>query len=169
LKKHSCGPSQFELTGVVAKSTTTDNTLEVVAKRKAKAAAAEQAKTNALKAKLLEQQNALRSKPSDLSCGGGEDKESIPEWWKEVKDPKTGAVYYWNEITNETSWEKPKAETITSKKGSIPLPSGWREILHESTGQVMYENEVTKERRWEAPTGFNDVSDIKPQEGSFQG
>lgn len=63
-----------------------------MAKRKAKAAAADLAKTNALKLKLLQQQNALRT-----GMNGGETAEDseIPEWWKEVKDPKTGAVYYW--------------------------------------------------------------------------
>lgn len=74
-----------------------------------------------------------------------------------------------NELTSETSWEKPKAEPKSSKQANKKkLPCGWKEIYHESTGQVMYENEVTKERRWEAPSGFDDVSDIKPQEGSFK-
>jgi len=27
--------------------------------------------------------------------------------WSELKDPNTGATYYWNEATNETRWEKP--------------------------------------------------------------
>lgn len=82
---------------MVAKATTSDNTLEVVAKRKAKAAAAELAKTNALKTKLLQQQNALRSGVGNTTTSSN-DKEvdaGIPEWWKELKDPKTGAVYYW--------------------------------------------------------------------------
>ena len=27
--------------------------------------------------------------------------------WSELKDPNTGATYYWNKATNETQWEKP--------------------------------------------------------------
>jgi hypothetical protein len=28
--------------------------------------------------------------------------------WKEVKDPETGGIYYWNVKTGETTWDKPK-------------------------------------------------------------
>jgi ATP-dependent RNA helicase DDX5/DBP2 len=33
----------------------------------------------------------------------------VPLPWKAEKDPNTGATYYWNTETNETSWEVPKA------------------------------------------------------------
>ena len=41
LQAHSCGPSQFEQTGVRAKTNQSDNTLEVLAKRRAKEAKVE--------------------------------------------------------------------------------------------------------------------------------
>ena len=28
--------------------------------------------------------------------------------WQEVTEENTGAIYYWNQITNETSWDKPE-------------------------------------------------------------
>eukprot|EP00304_Pavlova_gyrans_P009093 CAMPEP_0206035390 /NCGR_PEP_ID=MMETSP1466-20131121/2044_1 /ASSEMBLY_ACC=CAM_ASM_001126 /TAXON_ID=44452 /ORGANISM="Pavlova gyrans, Strain CCMP608" /LENGTH=498 /DNA_ID=CAMNT_0053409769 /DNA_START=99 /DNA_END=1591 /DNA_ORIENTATION=+ len=33
----------------------------------------------------------------------------LPPPWRAEKDPSTGATYYWNTETNETSWEPPKA------------------------------------------------------------
>ena len=56
----------------------------------------------------------------------------IPSWWKEVPDPAGGGVYYWNELTNETSWERPQA-AAPSKSGPGPssepqLPAGWRKV-----------------------------------------
>jgi hypothetical protein len=44
--------------------------------------------------------------------------EQPPHPWRAEKDASTGAVYYWNTDTNETSWEFPKAA------GGAPAPAG---------------------------------------------
>jgi hypothetical protein len=42
--------------------------------------------------------------------------EEIPiTFWQEVKDPKTNHVYYWNTVTNETSWTLPPNAVLTSE------------------------------------------------------
>jgi hypothetical protein len=35
-------------------------------------------------------------------------KKVLPSGWKEVKDEATQNTYYWNEVTNETSWDFPQ-------------------------------------------------------------
>ena len=32
----------------------------------------------------------------------------LPPFWKEVSDPSSEKPYYWNEVTNETVWERPQ-------------------------------------------------------------
>eukprot|EP00310_Coccolithus_braarudii_P024373 CAMPEP_0183339194 /NCGR_PEP_ID=MMETSP0164_2-20130417/6198_1 /TAXON_ID=221442 /ORGANISM="Coccolithus pelagicus ssp braarudi, Strain PLY182g" /LENGTH=516 /DNA_ID=CAMNT_0025509149 /DNA_START=20 /DNA_END=1567 /DNA_ORIENTATION=- len=33
----------------------------------------------------------------------------VPHPWQATEDPNSGLTYYWNTITNETSWERPRA------------------------------------------------------------
>jgi hypothetical protein len=184
LDKNACGPSQFELTGVRAKVASEDNTLEVVAKRKAKKLQQEQDKAQGLKEQLLRQQQSLRSKMESAGAGAagssGSDERGagsgggpapLPPNWKEVPSGE-GDSYFWNEVTGETTWERPKGKVVaaaaaassssaSSSSLSSLLPAGWKEVKHASTGQVMYEHETTKERRWEKPTSEADASDIK--------
>jgi len=177
LDKNSCGPSQYELTGVAARAKTGDNTLEVVAKRNAKKQQQEQDKAKVLKEQLLRQQQALRSKQeraaedpeSSGGSGGGSGggARALPPNWKEVPSGE-GDSYYWNEVTNETTWERPKgaaASSLPKSSGSVvtALPAGWKEVQHASSGQIVYEHQTTKERRWKRPTSESDVSDMLPK------
>ena len=175
LQKHSCGPSEFEKTGVAASfaSGTRDNTLEVASKRKA----AEQAKASAVKQQLLAQQAALRGRLLEQAAGGGGtagaseavDLAELPPHWQEVPDPSSAGVYYWNEATNETTWDRPRAAGATpavvpaaAPEAAAPLPAGWRRVLHAATGQTVYEHQETKERRWEPPTGEGGAGGAQP-------
>jgi len=49
----------------------------------------------------------------DLTGGSGEpeggETTCLPHGWKELQDEATGNTYYWNEQTNETSWDYPHA------------------------------------------------------------
>ena len=86
----------------------------------------------------------------------------LPPFWKEVSDPSSEKPYYWNEVTNETVWERPQGgqRGHGGEQKVESLPPGWRVVVHEGTGQKLYEHESTKERRWTAPTSENDGYDM---------
>jgi len=115
VQRNACGPSQYELTGRTYEKTGGDNTLKVVAQRRAKEQAAEQKRMQLLKQNLIEQQKIVGAKVAEIATGGGGSASSgcaealapIPSWWKEVPDPTSGQTYYWNSITNQTSWDRP--------------------------------------------------------------
>lgn len=73
--------------------------------------------------------------------------ETLPPNWKTATDPKTGRVYYYNEITKETSWDK---EGI-SKLKSGDLPPNWKTVTDPKTGSLYYYNEITNETTWDKP------------------
>uniref|UniRef100_A0A7S2W7K5 WW domain-containing protein n=1 Tax=Rhizochromulina marina TaxID=1034831 RepID=A0A7S2W7K5_9STRA len=186
LQKNGCGPSEWEKTGKVASiSGQRDNTLEVTKERRRKQQEQEQARLQGLKAKLMQQQEALRLKLGSGAASGKEPasgRSALPSWWKAVQDEESGDTYYWNELTNETSWERPEVGSAEdeaaagkeSAKGSggadqapgpganASLPSGWKQMTHAATGQAIYEHTSTKEKRWTRPTSEHDKTDIKP-------
>jgi hypothetical protein len=117
----------------------------------------------------------------------------LPPNWQEVAAPDGDGVYYWNEVTDVTSWERPKSIAVAKSAPSTnacgsssgggagtsadgagsaggggaeegALPAGWKKVFHAATGQVMYEHLESKEQRWTAPTAADDKSDIKPKQ-----
>lgn len=63
--------------------------------------------------------------------------------WQEVQDDQ-GRIYYYNSVTQETSWENPEAL----------LSLSWKEYKTED-GKEYYHNEVTGETTWERPADFD--------------
>jgi len=37
---------------------------------------------------------------------------SLPPGWQEVQDPTSGKAYYWNQATNETTWDRPSGSFV---------------------------------------------------------
>ena len=48
--------------------------------------------------------------------------------------------YYFNESTNETTWDRP----------GQPLLDGWEELIDEAYGLLYYFNDTTNETTWES-------------------
>ncbi|XP_027363945.1 uncharacterized protein LOC113871212 isoform X2 [Abrus precatorius] len=84
--------------------------------------------------------------------------EKLPPGWVEVKDPGSGACYYYNESTGKSQWEKPHEASITEKSpSSSHLPENWVETLDETTGHRYYYNTKTHVSQWEYPNLTQEV------------
>lgn len=83
--------------------------------------------------------------------------------WVEAVDPSSGKTYYYNHVTNETSWENPKAsvEATTAESDS---GNDWEEILDPSSNTIYYYNKVTQETSWEKPAGSSSTVQSETKE-----
>jgi transgelin len=73
----------------------------------------------------------------------------LPDGWEELKTDD-GETYYYNSITDETSWEKPSGGASASAP-SGGLPEGWQELKTDD-GETYYYNSITDETSWERPS-----------------
>ncbi|RYH13585.1 hypothetical protein EON65_35300 [archaeon] len=83
--------------------------------------------------------------------------------WEEVYDEAYGKPYYVNNITGETSWDKPKAMNAAPLQADASLApiaihsyeskveTEWVEQLDEASGKSYYYNPRTNETSWEKP------------------
>jgi len=144
-------------------NTRADNTLELLFKQKiasSKSAAVSDVERTA-KAAILKQQDSFLNtiKPSTQTTGTP---QPLPEEWKEVVDKQSGKAYYWNLVTNETTWERPTVTTVpptssssSSASSALPveadLPHQWVKKMHPATQQAYYLNPETKQSSSEHP------------------
>lgn len=73
--------------------------------------------------------------------------------WSEHKSPD-GRIYYHNNITKQSSWEKPEELKTPAEKALSACP--WKEYTSDS-GKVYYYNTTSKESKWTAPQEYLDL------------
>jgi hypothetical protein len=108
---------------------------------------------------------------------------SLPEGWTETVDPTSARSYFFNAITQETSWERPQMQKVNVEAGSQDvaadepylavqeknkestaddqsnltasnsLGEGWTETIDSSSGRPYFYNSLTQETSWERPNG----------------
>ena len=84
----------------------------------------------------------------------------------EQVDDSSGATYYFNTVSGESSWTAPEgwesevnAETEASAAEAPTEEEEWTEVLDEGSGQTYYFNSVTGESSWEKPEGFKSATE----------
>ncbi|KAL4222390.1 PRP40 pre-mRNA processing factor 40 [Mactra antiquata] len=73
--------------------------------------------------------------------------------WTEHKAPD-GRTYYYNHVTKQSSWEKPK--DLQTETEMLLARCPWKEYKSD-TGKVYYHNSVTKESRWTKPKELEEL------------
>ncbi|KAJ6630483.1 Pre-mRNA-processing factor 40 like A, partial [Pseudolycoriella hygida] len=73
--------------------------------------------------------------------------------WTEHKSPD-GRNYYYNNITKQSSWDKPDELKTVAEKLLSTCP--WKEYRSD-TGKVYYSHSQTKESRWDIPQELVDI------------
>lgn len=82
--------------------------------------------------------------------------QELPPGWIEVKDPTTGAPYFYNQSTGVSQWDRPDSVVnIMQHQVSPSLPENWEEAIDKSTGHKYYYNTKTQTTQWEPPTSVN--------------
>ncbi|KAI5668635.1 hypothetical protein M9H77_18488 [Catharanthus roseus] len=52
----------------------------------------------------------------------------LPPGWVEARDPSTGALYYYDESSGRSQWERPSvAASICPSESPLSLPEDWKE------------------------------------------
>ncbi|KAG6548471.1 hypothetical protein Mapa_009959 [Marchantia paleacea] len=121
---------------------------------------------------ILKEETAAESALVDSSDGRPSQKDSspavLPAGWVEGVDPDSGIVYYFNQTTGKSQWERPTVKAVLPPPppppALPPLPPDWEETTDVGTGQKYYYNMKTNESSWERPKPVNVVSVSKKQE-----
>ncbi|CAA3014071.1 Polyglutamine-binding 1 [Olea europaea subsp. europaea] len=98
-------------------------------------------------------ENSLEIAPPQTTVPG-----NLPLGWIEARDPENGALFYYNQSSGRSQWERP-IDTGPSLVSVTPsLPDDWQEAFDETTGQKYYYNRKTNVSQWEHPGSLLQVT-----------
>jgi hypothetical protein len=110
-----------------------------------------------LRQSVLEQSKGLVSGGSvplakQERMGAGSAEKKVPKPWKAVTDEATEKTYYWNTLTNETSWSMPEPAAEEAPASEDSLPEGWERKIHSASGQAYFFHQRTGKSSFTLPT-----------------
>ncbi|KAM7507788.1 hypothetical protein LguiA_018241 [Lonicera macranthoides] len=86
---------------------------------------------------------------------------NLPLGWIESRDLASGVLYYYNEKSGKSQWERPTEDAVDTELPSSspsPLPEDWQEVLDDTTGTKYYYNKKTHVSQWERPNSSQQVA-----------
>lgn len=93
-----------------------------------------------------DQAKSLKTPPQILTP------KNLPPGWIEACDPASGSLYYYNEKSGKSQWDRPVEAALNSEPpSSSPVPADWQVVLDETTGKNYYYNTKTFVSQWEHP------------------
>jgi hypothetical protein len=131
--------------------------------------------------------NGIETQEGDADTNNNDDvvgqEPSVVEW-TEYKDAE-GRTYYYNENTEESSWEVPTTGTIVKAADAVidedgteteavgtdgegTSSEGQWSMYHDDEGHAYYSNSVTGETKWDRPDGFVEM-DTTEQDDTHNG
>ena len=85
-----------------------------------------------------------------------DDDESLPEGWYSATDPDSNDLYYCNDETGESQWERPEQEQDEEDESEDgELPEGWEAVLDPSSGEYYYYKWEDGTTTWDKPVADN--------------
>jgi len=112
---------------------------------------------------------------SSLTDSNDANNEGLPPNWISLEDPDSGEKYYANEVTGESTWDKPTVppqltpevksddnndETSAATNDDLghddDLPPDWIALEDADSGDTYYLNQVTMATTWDKPTKGNE-------------
>eukprot|EP00252_Welwitschia_mirabilis_P020859 TRINITY_DN51_c0_g3_i1.p1 TRINITY_DN51_c0_g3~~TRINITY_DN51_c0_g3_i1.p1 ORF type:complete len:696 (-),score=188.90 TRINITY_DN51_c0_g3_i1:306-2393(-) len=94
----------------------------------------------------------------------------LPQGWVEATDPESGHVYYYNENTGISQWERPSVNVVLPPPppppSLPPLPDNWMEAIDSATGQKYYFNAQTNVSQWQRPTISDSLASSTYEQGT---
>lgn len=102
--------------------------------------------------------------------------ESLPDGWVEMKDPKTGRIFFYSKNDGKSQWERPlAATTTTTTSAAISKSAGaeestaganskaaksspWTQMTDPKTQRPFWYNKETGKSTWDPPSQSTELS-----------
>jgi hypothetical protein len=83
--------------------------------------------------------------------------ESLPPDWIALEDTDSGEMYYANEVTGESTWDKPTLQQTVTKDKDFDdnLAPEWIALEDANSGETYYLNQLTMATTWHRPSEGN--------------
>ena len=128
LVENSCGPAydkdgnEKRPTGQIEQES--DNTLELLAARRARAKKAEEDEAS-LRAQAAAAQAAKAKAIASMTAAplAADEEGAVPAGWAEVRDEETLETYYYDTINQKATWDRPSAPAVSLERNESELIS----------------------------------------------